>query len=261
MYAILVNLFIWLFLQSSFAADHESRALSARVLANKQFALICSIYNKDMPLMYSLLEAGAEAQQGLLLRCRTVAQAKLLIAHGLSIKKENNDYGFLPERMAFDADPELLIYFLEQIPLSIANRYGRDVYFHLLAGLVEVSLDTITKEELCFDQKLQILIDHNCYYDHRMIMEAISGYNDTALGNDREGVRKRFETIAIVNEPKERENVLPLLQQRSRTGFTSSNIKRLALTNLQHLYGKEIRQYEKQKRIEAIEKGLSGSDL
>jgi hypothetical protein len=256
MFSIFSGLLVWLLVQSCFAADNEQRVLSPVVLENRQLALIHSIYNKDVDRTRQLLEVGAKPKQGMLVKCRTVAQARMLVAHGLSIKKENELYGFLPAGMAFEADPDLLTYFLEQVPLSIANRYGRDTYGHLLVGLVGIPFGDLTKDELRFFQKLQILIDHDCYYGHEWMMGAIACYNDTALGNDREGVKKIFKSIIIDNEPKKRTNMLPLLQQRARTGFSSSDTKRLAFTNLQHRYEQEICQHEEKQRQEAIEKNM-----
>lgn len=250
MFNILLGALVWLLVQSSFAADEDRR-----------LALTDSLDNKDIASTRGLLAAGTKPGKSMLLRCKTVEQARMLIAHGLSIKKESKDYGFLPERIPHDADPDLLTYFLEQIPLTVANRYAKETYIHLLMGLTEVKFGLITKDELRFDQKLQILIDHNCYYDHKGVMGMINCFNDNALDNDREGVKKRFETVAIDNEPKKRENVLSLLQQRSRTGSRPSNIKRLARTNLQHRYADEVCQYEEKKRIKTIAKGLSGLEL
>jgi hypothetical protein len=256
MYTIFLNMLIWLLVQSCFAADNEHRVLSPVVLENRQLVLIHSIYNKDIDRTRAILEVGAKPQQGMLIKCRTVAQARMLVAHGLSIKKEDELYGFLPAQMAFEADPDLLTYFLEQVPLSLANRYGRDTYGRLLEGVIEVALENITKDELRFFQKLQILIDHNCYYDHKKMMGAIACYNDTALGNDREGVKRIFKSIIIDNEPKKRTNMLPLLQQRARSGFSSRDTKRLAFINLQHRYEQEVRQHEEKQRQEAIEKNM-----
>jgi hypothetical protein len=199
--------------------------------AGPREALLDSLKNKDIEATQSLLKAGAKPETGMLVMCKTRAQAEALVAHGADIKNESREYGFLLEFVAPDAEPGVFVYFLERVPLTVRNKYGREAYTHLLFGIPDGVTD--------FDEKLQILMDYNCYCDFRQIMYSIDkGLSDFALGHDRGGIRKKFEQIAVKNE--------------------SENNRR---NEENHRRKKKIDQYEKQKRKEAAEKGLTGLEL
>lgn len=230
---------IW-FIQSICAADYQ------------RDALLKSLEDKDVALTTSLLNAGVEPECGMLVMCKTRAQAEALIAHGVNISGEVKAYGFLAERVSNDAELDLLEFFLQLNPPMRINYYGECAYNSAVMRLID------SGNIQGFEKQFKLLFYYNCCYDEKYIIGLFHVFADhvfSAMNSSREQIINKMRDIAQHELDCKDENIVHLLSKRQRTERIF-DFKTSCRAILFQRMRREICQEKKKREQEATAKGL-----